>query len=396
MPSNDLVQRSFKYHLIIMKIFGLYPFDSWPQYFTPYALFLYVIFTIATPILAVIHLIVGEKPIVDVITENGFMIVELIALIAKFLPFKMYPERTKKAFSALNKEIFNNHLPEQEAVLDETVENCRFIFRIFCMSCAFAVLSWASLPLMYEDRRFPIDVWLPFEPFENTAVYLSVYLFVCLSGVHAGFDNATVDSIVALLIYNASSQVIILKDTLMYLSKRTEDEISKENRSLSTEEKENLKSNIIYKKICHCVDHYNAIYQFVEDLEDIFSMVVFSQLIASIIIICICCLQLSVAVPFTIPFFGAVSFLTAALLELFLYCYSGTLLFEESGTIVTAIYMSNWYNYDKKSKKALLTMMERAKRPMMVTAGKLMNFSLETFSTVIRRSYSLLAVLKNN
>nr|QUP79576.1 odorant receptor 16 [Monochamus saltuarius] len=57
--------------------------------------------------------------------------------------------------------------------------------------------------------------------------------------------------------------------------------------------------------------------------------------------------------------------------------------------------MSDWYNYDEKSKKALLTLMERAKRPMTVTAGKLMEFDLQTFTTVIRRSYSLLAVLKN-
>ncbi|KAJ8943735.1 hypothetical protein NQ318_007183 [Aromia moschata] len=68
---------------------------------------------------------------------------------------------------------------------------------------------------------------------------------------------------------------------------------------------------------------------------------------------------------------------------------------RQSDSIVNAIYMSEWYNYDNKSKKALITLMERAKRPMVVTAGKLLDLSLVTFTTIIRRSYSLLAVLKN-
>ncbi|KAJ8943466.1 hypothetical protein NQ314_009748, partial [Rhamnusium bicolor] len=66
-----------------------------------------------------------------------------------------------------------------------------------------------------------------------------------------------------------------------------------------------------------------------------------------------------------------------------------------SNTVTTAIYMSEWYNFDQKSKKALITLMERAKRPMMVTAGKILDLSLETFTMIIRRSYSLLAVLEN-
>ncbi|KAG5874081.1 hypothetical protein JTB14_033430 [Gonioctena quinquepunctata] len=67
----------------------------------------------------------------------------------------------------------------------------------------------------------------------------------------------------------------------------------------------------------------------------------------------------------------------------------------KSNTIINAIYMSEWYTYDRKSKKALLILMERAKRPMIVTAGKILDLSLGTFMMIIKRSYSLLAVLKN-
>lgn len=44
--------------------------------------------------------------------------------------------------------------------------------------------------------------------------------------------------------------------------------------------------------------------------------------------------------------------------------------------------MSDWYTYDDKSKKALLILMERAKRPIKVTAGKLFDLSFATFTMV--------------
>jgi hypothetical protein len=53
--------------------------------------------------------------------------------------------------------------------------------------------------------------------------------------------------------------------------------------------------------------------------------------------------------------------------------------------------MGQWYNYDLKSQKALITLMERSKTPMLITAGKILPLSLETFTMVItveRLSYS--------
>ncbi|KAJ8943465.1 hypothetical protein NQ314_009747 [Rhamnusium bicolor] len=177
---------------------------------------------------------------------------------------------------------------------------------------------------------------------------------------NAALSNSAVDTLLAGLIYHAACQIKILKDNLTHLGQRAEEQVSTESEMICIQEGEELKAKIIYKKICQCIDHYDAIYEFVKDLEETYSLLVFSQFFASIIVICVCSLQLSI-----------------------------------SNTITTAIYMSEWYNFDQKSKKALITLMERAKRPMMVTAGKILDLSLATFTMIIRRSYSLLAVLEN-
>lgn len=46
--------------------------------------------------------------------------------------------------------------------------------------------------------------------------------------------------------------------------------------------------------------------------------------------------------------------------------------------------MGDWYDYDLKSKKALIVLMENAKKPIRVTAWKLLDLSLTTFTMVVK------------
>lgn len=45
--------------------------------------------------------------------------------------------------------------------------------------------------------------------------------------------------------------------------------------------------------------------------------------------------------------------------------------------------MSNWYEFDHKSQKTLLTLMGRARKPIVLTTGYIVELSLETFTVVI-------------
>ncbi|RZC40711.1 7tm 6 domain containing protein [Asbolus verrucosus] len=54
-----------------------------------------------------------------------------------------------------------------------------------------------------------------------------------------------------------------------------------------------------------------------------------------------------------------------------------------SNLLITSVYMGNWYEYDIKSKKALIIFMESSKRPMIAVAGKLFELSLGTFVTIL-------------
>ncbi|KAJ8943736.1 hypothetical protein NQ318_007184 [Aromia moschata] len=378
MEFQRIDEKSFSGNVKLLKLLGLYPYSSCPKIYPFYAYTFYVLFTCPTPTLCMVNLFFVEEITLQRVANTFFMITQIGILIVKLLPFK------------------NN--PEGEVLVDKCVKTCKNIFHLFYAFCLATLFTWPLKALFNQEegrRTLPAEVWLPFDAYEDITVYCAVFVFVWLCVANAAGGNAALDTLVAGLICHAATQVAILKDTLEDLARTVDDQIEEESEMMSEAEKNQLRSRTIYKKICECIDHYDAIDQFVKDLEKTYSFVVFTQFVASILVICISCLQLSIVKPFTVPFFAMVIFVTTMLTEIYLFCYYGTVLYEESDSIVNAIYMSEWYNYDNKSKKALITLMERAKRPMVVTAGKLLDLSLVTFTTIIRRSYSLLAVLKN-
>lgn len=66
------------------------------------------------------------------------------------------------------------------------------------------------------------------------------------------------DILVPTLYYLAATQIRILKNTLQCLGQRVDDKIQ-QHSNLSSNELSQLRSNIIYKEICHCIQHYDAI-----------------------------------------------------------------------------------------------------------------------------------------
>nr|UTN00930.1 odorant receptor [Semanotus bifasciatus] len=393
--TDDLVKLSFRYNILIMKVLGLYPYDSWPRVYIIYAYIFYIMFTWPPPVLPLIDLIVSRETDIAKICDSGFIISQLGILIVKLLPLKNHPENTKRTIYTLHDDIFNNYTPEQKHFEDDAVQTCRRNFFIFLTFCLGSLFTWPLKVLFYEERRFPIEVWLPFNPFEDDTVYYSVFLWLFVGTGNAAVGNACLDTLITGLIYHAATQIRILKDNLEHLASRVEEQVSEESGTMSEAGREALKARITYKKICGCIDHYDAIYEYANDLETTYSFILFTQFMASIFVICISCLQLTLIEPFTVAFFAMVIYFLTMLIEVFLYCYYGAVLYEESNSVINAIYMSEWYNFDQQSKKALITLMERAKRPMTITAGKLLDLSLETFTMIIRRSYSLLAVLQN-
>nr|CAH7768525.1 unnamed protein product [Callosobruchus chinensis] len=132
---------------------------------------------------------------------------------------------------------------------------------------------------------------------------------------------------IAGLLCHAAGQLRVLKYALMNLDENPNPDLTSESPEMdgkNTDEDEDL-----YLRISQCVQHYDDIFEFVRRIEHTYSFVVFSQFLASTIVICISCLQMSKENMMSVAFLTSTVFAIAMLNELFVFCYHGTVLYEE-------------------------------------------------------------------
>ncbi|KAJ3643967.1 hypothetical protein Zmor_026646 [Zophobas morio] len=388
---SGIISQSFRFNLRVLKAFYLYPEPEQTFLHKIRTYVLYVLFVVTVPVISIIHLLTAEDLNVEKANYNGSFLAQATSFITKFLPFVVNGQNIRKCINYF--ENFKVERENHQVIIYECIRICRRNTSAFYICAVGAVGSWATKPLFWKGRNFPVDVWWPFDPTTDFSTYCCVYLFVAAGPVLAALATGVIDPLIAGLCYHATSQMKILKDNLRHLSDYADEEISRGNidRSLVKSSKQKIISTMIKK----CVDHHETILKFVQEYEVCFSWVVFSQIAGSVFVVCFCCLQMSKVEALGYYVFQLAVYFSVILVQIYFYCYYGSTISEECDSLTDAIYMAEWYNYDVKIQKSLLILMERSTKPVVVTAGKTVDLSLLTFTTILRRSYSLLAVLKN-
>ncbi|PSN49007.1 Odorant receptor 68 [Blattella germanica] len=146
----------------------------------------------------------------------------------------------------------------------------------------------------------------------------------------------------------------------------------------------------------NCIQHHQLILNFVEKLEGLLGPVMLMQMMASVIAFCVIGFQMSV-IPIStesVKFVKLSVSLVSALVEQGMFYWFGGELLEESAQTLNAAYHCEWYSTDMKFRQNLRLMMERAKRPVKLTAGGFSLLTLESFASVVQSSYSYFTMLK--
>nr|WJJ63314.1 odorant receptor 14 [Pachyrhinus yasumatsui] len=395
LKTDSILYNSLTLTLRPMQIYGMYPINNVPKWvFYVHAGFLHCILTLPVPLLAYIYLFVNRNSLdLIAIIDLLFMVSEIGITILKYMPIRLYPERVRHSLEWLTLEEFTSYHPDQENIAKSTSEICRKVYIFYATAATSTLLFWCFKPLLLGEKKFPNVIWLPFDPYQSDFLFVLIYIMVMLGTSNACFGNCSLDCITVGLIYHAAGQIKIIKETLRDVVKHAEEKVLNKHGKLNSTDFEAAKNRCIYKEICKCVDRYNLVKEFTKDIEKTYSFTLFSQFTASVVVLCFACIQFFFVQLWTINFFVSVSWTLTMTVEVFLYCYFGSLLYYESSTFVRDIYLTDWMVLDQKCQKAFITIMENSKKPLMIRAGKIIDLSLDTFATIMRRSYSLLAVL---
>ncbi|XP_012061505.1 PREDICTED: odorant receptor 30a-like [Atta cephalotes] len=79
--------------------------------------------------------------------------------------------------------------------------------------------------------------------------------------------------------------------------------------------------------------------------------------------------------------------------EAFIYCFCGEHLSAKSKMIGSAAYDSLWYDFSAKESQTVLFLILRSQKRLTITSGKIIDLSLERFTSVIKASLSYMSVL---
>ncbi|KAL0111078.1 hypothetical protein PUN28_012802 [Cardiocondyla obscurior] len=218
-----------------------------------------------------------------------------------------------------------------------------------------------------NSRELPIKMEFPFDvsesPIFECFLFGQFFYELVLASI-VGMMNALLVS----LILHVSGQIDIMRQNINEISN------AKYNPSTSLAVIKNL--------ICK----HQKIITLSEHIEHLYTYIALMQLLWNTLVIC--CTGFVIVITIGTDDSGttsikSVSFYIAITLEVFILCFAGEFLSAKSRSISDAIYESLWYDMPPTSSRILLFVILRSQKRLTITAGKVVDLTLEGFTSVI-------------
>ncbi|XP_067206874.1 odorant receptor 13a-like isoform X2 [Linepithema humile] len=228
-----------------------------------------------------------------------------------------------------------------------------------------------------NSRQLPIKMEFPFDVSKSPVFECFLagqFLYELLLASVVGMVNALLVSFVL----HVSGQIDIMRQDL--------NEISNSKYDSST-------SLIVIKGLIH---RHQKIITLSENIESLFCYIALMQLLWNTLVIC--CTGFVIVITIradegATTLIKSISFYIAITLEVFILCFVGEFLSAKSKTINDAVYESFWYNMPPTDSRILLFMLLRSQKRLTITAGKVVDLTLEGFTSIMRASASYVSVL---
>ncbi|XP_043475872.1 odorant receptor 2a-like [Leptopilina heterotoma] len=260
---------------------------------------------------------------------------------------------------------------------------------------AFGVTSMSLIPISAlvndNERRLPLDGWYPFDTTKSIA-FVITWTHQAVAIIMCCINNLAIDSFISGLINVACCQFEILKLNIASIGDNSE----KNSLSQNSIEKvdEDLVDKKIKEKLRKCIEHNLTIYDFINELQNIFCTAIGLQLFINSVVICLSTYSVSQMTTYVpAELIGHSFYALCMTYQIFIYCYNGNELYLQNENLGTAIYMGNWLNLKLRYKRDLQIIMLRSQRPLIFYTDFLIKLTVQTFMSIIQTSYSMFTLL---
>ncbi|XP_071568968.1 odorant receptor 13a-like [Temnothorax nylanderi] len=243
------------------------------------------------------------------------------------------------------------------------------------------VIHSVFLTADYNDtlRQLPIKLYLPFETQQSPTFEFLVATLI----LHVTINSciiAILNGLILTLILHVSGQIDIMCHEIR--------NVSNNKSTLLCESSVPLFGMLI--------ERHNKIIAFSKNIESLFSFIALMQVVWNTLVIC--CLGFVIIISIhnetgIFVFVKTISGYFVIMIEAFVFCFAGEYLSLKGKLIANAIYETMWYDMPSGQNKIIIFIIMRSQKRLTITAGKMMDMSFETFTSMMKASASYVSVL---
>ncbi|XP_024871875.1 odorant receptor 13a-like [Temnothorax curvispinosus] len=229
------------------------------------------------------------------------------------------------------------------------------------------------------DLIFLTKIEVPFDVNTQRTYRFILLTELCFIFMMA-WSSGTTNSLLLILTLHTAGQINILR---YWLTQLTPSGNSSKGESLAA-----ATTKIIEK--------HKKIICFSKNIESLYTYIALVQFVSNTLMIC----TLAFLVVTTIGSPNATKqivrsffFFAITNLEVYIFCFAGEYLKNKNKEIGFAAYNSAWYDMKTKDSRALLFIMLISQKQLTLTAGKMVDLSLQSFTSIINASGSFLSML---
>ncbi|XP_063982159.1 odorant receptor 46a-like [Diachasmimorpha longicaudata] len=333
--------------------------------------------------------------IVDTIedfSDNSFMLLTTIVICVKANMILSKKWEIRALIAA-----FEGH-PHKPMNTDEEMIQATFNARIRLISCIFGAVGEISVLIMTVSVFFqgipygelPYKAWMPYD-YSEPLMYWSTFclqllVVIFLANATIGFDTLLVGMFVLIC-----AQFNILK----YRLEKAIDEVERTS-ILTSDERISDVMKTCERRIIECVKYHREILRISEKMNSLFAGVIFVQYAASTIVICISVFMISQVPVLSTKILFIFCYLLCMLVQISSLCIAAHQATFESQQLLIGIFHLKWYVLSNRARGYLILMMVRTLRPVVFTSGHIAVLSVESFGTLLKRSYTAYTVLQKS
>ncbi|NP_001177508.1 odorant receptor 68 [Nasonia vitripennis] len=272
----------------------------------------------------------------------------------------------------------NNIVTEKWLKLDQNSRRfCNYDYGMYLGACCLFYLQFA---LMYtqmpsEDRIMLLKAYYPFD-YKSSPVFEIMCFIQVIQGLLMCSIQALSESLLIALVSHVSGHIDLMNKQINVVSK-------------SYDGQNSLTLKLVIKS-------HLKVLNLVNKIESVYTYVSLTQVCLSTFIICVTgfvVLTMNSANEIVVMIKYIMLYFTL-LWQSFSFCFAGQHLLNKSDMIPYQVYDALWYKAEATEMKAILFIIKRAQTPLSLSAGKFIALSAQTFTLIIKTSFSYLSVLK--